>query len=141
MQAVTLVEQGLGNEPSDVSSQNLGWDIESRDPRTGRLRFLEVKGRIAAASTVTVTRNEILASFNQPDDFLLAIVRVPVSPEMGGEDVWNVGDMDPVSATPADCEVYYVRQPFDREPGFAEHSVNYDLGKLVEMGERMTIQE
>ncbi len=98
--------------------------------------FLEAKGRIAAANTVT--RNEILDSINQPADFLLAIVRVPLSPEMGGEDVWNVGDMDPVSGTPADCEVYYVRQPFDREPGFAEHSVDYDLGKLVGMGERTT---
>lgn len=101
--------------------------------------FLEAKGRIAAASTFT--RNEILASINQPADFILAIVRVPVFPEMGAEDARNVGDMDPVSGTPADCEVYYVRQPFGREPGFAEHSVIYDLGKLVGMGERMAIQE
>ena len=43
---------------------------------TGRLRFLEVKGRVAGAKTVTVTKNEILTALNKPDDFILAIVEV-----------------------------------------------------------------
>jgi hypothetical protein len=43
-------------------------------PGTGKLRFIEVKGRVAGADTITVTRNEILYSLNKPDDFILAIV-------------------------------------------------------------------
>ena len=43
-------------------------------PRTGRLRFLEVKGRVSGAATITVTKNEILYSLNKPEDFILAIV-------------------------------------------------------------------
>ena len=54
--------------------EKLGYDIESRVPGTGRLRFLEVKGRISGAATITVTKNEILYSLNKPEDFILAIV-------------------------------------------------------------------
>ena len=34
--------------------EKLGYDIESRIPNTGKLRFIEVKGRSAAAATTTV---------------------------------------------------------------------------------------
>ena len=43
-------------------------------PGTGRLRFIEVKGRVSGAATITVTRNEILYSLNKPKDFILGIV-------------------------------------------------------------------
>jgi len=52
---------GVG-EPVLARYERLGYDIESRDLKTGKLRFLEVKGRISGADTVTVTRNEILYS-------------------------------------------------------------------------------
>ena len=68
------VERQLGYEPVDREFEKLGYDIESRDPRTGRLRFLEVKGRVTGAATITVTKNEILYSLNKPEDFILAIV-------------------------------------------------------------------
>jgi hypothetical protein len=68
------IERGLGFEPTDREFEKLGYDIESRVPGTGRLRFIEVKGRVAGAETITVTRNEILYSLNKPDDFILAIV-------------------------------------------------------------------
>ena len=42
-------ERVLGNEPRDVSAEKKGYDIESRDPRAGHLRFIEVKGRHADA--------------------------------------------------------------------------------------------
>ena len=51
------VERGLGFEPTDREFEKLGYDIESRIPGTGRLRFIEVKGRRADAPTVTVTKN------------------------------------------------------------------------------------
>ena len=71
---VMEVERGLGFEPTDREHEKLGYDIESRDARTGRLRFLEVKGRATDANTINVTKNKILYSLNKPDDFILAIV-------------------------------------------------------------------
>ena len=96
-----------------MSAEKRGYDVESSIPNTGRLRFIEVKGRVAGARTVTVTKNEILTALNKPDDFILAIV------EIDGE-----------VATPR-----YIRQPFQREPDFGVTSVNYDLGELLERGE------
>ena len=76
MRAVMDRERALGYEPVDVSSEDRGYDIESRDPANGRLRFIEVKGRRADARTVSITRNEMLAAFNAPDAFILAVVLV-----------------------------------------------------------------
>ena len=76
MHAVLERERSLGNEPRDVSAEDRGYDIESREPRTGRLRFIEVKGRRADARTITITRNEMLAAFNTADSFILAVVLV-----------------------------------------------------------------
>ncbi len=107
---VMQVERGLGFEPTDREFEKLGYDIESRVPATGKLRFIEVKGRASGAATVTVTRNEILYSLNKPEDFILAIVEFPE----GGEH-----------------RVHYLRQPFQREPDFGVTSVNYDFAELL----------
>ncbi len=104
------VERRLGFEPVDREFEHLGYDIESRVPGTGRLRFIEVKGRIAGAQTITVTRNEILYSLNKPDDYILAIVEFR-------EDGTH--------------RVHYLRQPFRREPDFGVTSVNYDFAELL----------
>ncbi len=114
MQAVLQAETRLGNHPRDVSRENLGYDIESLDPRTGRQRFIEVKGRRAGAETVTVTCNEILTGFNVPDGYILAIVEV---------------------ADGQAREPRYVRKPFSREPDFGVTSVNYDLKELLARSE------
>lgn len=42
MQAVMEAEISLGCHPRDVSKEKPGYDIESLDPRNGRLRFIEV---------------------------------------------------------------------------------------------------
>ena len=76
MLAVMERERSLGREPRDVSAENRGYDIESREPETGRLRFIEVKGRRADARTITITRNEMLAAFNAAESFILAVVFV-----------------------------------------------------------------
>jgi SNF2 family DNA or RNA helicase len=112
--AVMEVERRLGFDPIDRELEKLGYDIESRDPRSGRLRFLEVKGRVTSADTVTVTKNEILYSLNKPEDFVLAIVE------------FLEGDSH---------RVHYVRRPFQREPDFGVTSVNYDLAELLERAE------
>lgn len=106
-------ERSLGFEPIDRETEKLGYDIESRVPGTGKLRFLEVKGRITGADTITVTRNEILYSLNKPDDFILAIV------EFDGDEQ----------------RTHYVRQPFKREPDFGVTSVNYSFAELLARGE------
>jgi SNF2 family DNA or RNA helicase len=107
---VMEVERQLGFEPSDREHEKLGYDIESRVPGTGKLRFIEVKGRDSDADTITVTKNEILYSLNKPDDFILAIV------EFTGGDGHRV---------------HYLRRPFQREPDFGVTSVNYDFGELL----------
>jgi hypothetical protein len=107
---VMEMERTLGFEPTDREFEKLGYDIESRIPGTGKLRFIEVKGRVSGAPTITVTRNEILYSLNKPDDFILAIV------EFTGDATHNL---------------HYVRQPFKREPDFGVTSVNYDFSELI----------
>lgn len=107
---VMEVERSLGFEPVDREFEKLGYDIESHIPGTGKLRFIEVKGRISGAATITVTRNEILYSLNKPDDFILAIV------EFIDEEQHRV---------------HYLRQPFQREPDFGVTSVNYDFAELL----------
>ena len=111
------IERSLGHEPTDRELDKLGYDIESRVPATGKLRFIEVKGRRADAETITVTRNEILYSLNKPDDFLLAIV------------TFRNDETDSTHG------VHYVRQPFRREPDFGVTSVNYDLDDLLARAE------
>lgn len=111
---IMAVERDLGFHPVDRELEKLGYDIESRDPRTGKLRFLEVKGRVSGAATITVTKNEILYSLNRPDDFILAIV------EFLSHD---------------QHKVHYVRRPFQREPDFGVTSVNYDFSDLLERAE------
>ncbi len=115
MKAVMAVERELGFVPRDVSASKCGYDIESRDP-TGeaRLRFIEVKGRVRGADTVTVTKNEILSALNKPEQYILAIV------EVDGE----------TARAPI-----YIRKPFVREPDFGVTSVNYKLAELLDKGE------
>jgi hypothetical protein len=104
------IERGLGFDPTDRETEKLGYDIESRVPGTGKLRFIEVKGRVSGAATITVTKNEILYSLNKPEDFVLAIVE------------FLAGDAH---------RVHYVRRPFQREPDFGVTSVNYDFAELI----------
>lgn len=111
MRAVFEAERALGREPRDVSAERgRGYDIESKDPASGRLVFIEVKGRWHDQDTVTLTRNELLASLNTPEQFRLALVRV-------GE----AGAQPPR---------YVSGRPF-REPGFAEVAATFHLGELL----------
>lgn len=114
MGAVLAAETALGHAVSDVSAHNCGWDVTSQPPaQDGRLppaRHIEVKGRAKGQDTLTVTRNEILAGFNQGDKFLLAIVLVDGDRHEGP---------------------FYVRQPFAQEPDWAVTSVNFALDHLL----------
>ncbi len=111
MRAVMDAERALGNNPRAMPHSNPGYDIESEDGTTGRLRFIEVKGKGLHEDTVTISRTQIMTAFNKPDDFILAIVRVE------GETAH---------------EPRYIRKPFTREPDFGVVSVNYALNELFD---------
>jgi len=113
MKAVIEAEEAMGFITHDVSDQKCGWDVTSRSkpgisPEV--VRHIEVKGRVKDASTVTVTRNEIMYALNQSDKFILAIVTV---------------DGDAVDGP------HYVQKPFTTEPDWAVTSVNFDIKQLL----------
>ena len=115
---VMEVERSLGFEPVDREFEKLGYDIESKDGTTGKLRFIEVKGRVSDADVVTVTQNEILYSLNKPDDFVLALVE------------FLEGD---------DHRVHYLRRPFEQSgvtTDFNGSSVNFPMRDLLARAEQ-----
>lgn len=110
MEAVMAFEEKNGFKPKDVSADNRGYDIESRDPQSGNLRFIEVKGRAKGADTITVTKNEVLTGLNRPDAYFLAVVLIE-----GGRAE----------------EPIYLQSPFSQEPEFALASLNLKLKDLL----------
>ncbi|PBB91719.1 RNA helicase [Mesorhizobium sp. WSM3864] len=113
MEAVIAAERVLGHDPRDVSGAKKGWDIESRHGTTGHLRFIEVKGRHATGREIILTKNEILASLNAAEAFVLAIVQID----------------DGYIHQPV-----YVRRFFNRELGFAETAVVFNVADLLSIG-------
>ncbi len=115
MQAVRQSEESRGRRVVDVSAQKCGWDITSYPPaidgKQPESRHIEVKGRIKGATTITVTRNEMLYALNQAEKFVLAIVQVDENEQIDGP--------------------YYLRNPFDAEPGWGVSSVNYNIQDLL----------
>jgi superfamily II DNA or RNA helicase len=119
MDAVRRAEEGRGCRVVDVSAEKCGWDLTSYpsavDGKQVEPRHIEVKGRVKGAGTVCVTRNEMLYAFNQGDKFLLAVVLVGEGEAVDGP--------------------HYIRNPFDREPGWGVASTNYNLGDLLARAE------
>jgi SNF2 family DNA or RNA helicase len=119
MDAVRKAEEARGCRVVDVSADKCGWDLTSYPPtidgKQPGPRHIEVKGRVKGAGTVCITRNEMLYAFNQGDKFVLAIALV--------------GEHDSVDGP------HYIRNPFDREPGWGIASINYSLGDLLARAE------
>lgn len=140
MAAVMQAEKALGHTPRDVSRHKLGYDIESIDGQTGLPRFIEVKGRIEGAKTVTITRNEISRGLNKPDSFILALVQVPPSETFPEGDAFRVasGAGSYGAFEVPGCVLRYLWRPFDREPTWAEESVNFNWQKLWQQGNQPT---
>lgn len=119
MDAVRRAEEARGCHVVDVSAAKCGWDLTSYPTAIGGKqpdpRHIEVKGRVKGASTITVTRNEMLYAFNQGDKFVLAIALVESDDTIDGP--------------------HYVRNPFDREPSWGVASVNYNLSDLLARAE------
>lgn len=108
--AVMAAERKLGRDPIEMPHENPGYDIESSDPNTNQLLFIEVKGKSVGATTVTISKTQIFTALNKPDGFILAIVEVD-------------GDVAK--------EPRYIRKPFGNEPDFGVTSVNYNLSELL----------
>jgi len=112
MRAVEAAEERLGRIPKDVSAERgMGYDIESKDPEMGSLYFIEVKGKWEGKDDLTLTKNEILCSRNEPEKFRLAIVIV-------GED----GPQSPRCVAGYDFG----------EPVFAQTATTFSLPKLLD---------
>ena len=93
-----------------MSAEDCGWDVTSTDAQ-GNCRFIEVKAPRKDATTVTVCKNEMLVGFNKRGEgWYLALVFVE------GETVDGP---------------HYIAAPFDREPGWAETSVNLSVPDLL----------
>lgn len=110
VEAVMTAERGLGYEPREMEQNHAGYDIESVDPETGRVRFIEVKGKGEQSAVATISRTQIMVALNRPEEFILAVV-----PVHGDE-----------AETPR-----YIRRPFTHEPDFGVTSVNYSLDDLL----------
>jgi len=115
MDAVIAAEKALGNIPTDVSAQKVGYDIASYDPDTDHLRFIEVKGRIDGADTVMITRQEVITSLHEPDKFILAIVQV--ENDLAREPRYVHGALD------------------TREPPFGHSAIQFSIKSLLERAE------
>lgn len=120
MNAAIVAERAMGFAPRDVSAEKCGWDITSAQPSQGDIlpddRLIEVKGRAKGATTITLTKNEIIAALNKPDQFWLAIVLV-------NEDDTTEGP-------------YYINGPVSQAPDWAEVSKNLELDALLSRATR-----
>ena len=120
MQAVMDIEKRLGFAPRDVSADKCGYDIESAVPDAlgkgeSSLRFIEVKGRTAGATSINMTFNEIRTALNQPEQFILAIVAVD----------------GPHTRT------IYLKKPFHNPPDFSVESSKFNIAALIENAEKI----
>lgn len=109
MDTVIEMEKKLGFCPKDVSSLKCGYDIESINfENPNQLRKIEVKGRKKGASTITISKNEILAGLNNPENFILALVEVEGTK----------------------TRTTYLSSPFEKELDRTAVSANFDINQL-----------
>ncbi|NPD21827.1 helicase-related protein [Corallococcus exiguus] len=121
IQAVRAAEEARGCRVVDVSVQKCGWDLTSYPPhaegKQPEARHIEVKGRVKGATTITVTRNEILYALNQAEKFYLAIVFVSEDDSVDGP--------------------HFLQNPFDSEPGWGVSSINFEIKALLARGRKL----
>ncbi len=73
MEITMEYEKEHGRIPEDVSKENLGFDIRSRDEKTGEVRYIEVKAR-AGEGEVALTPNEWFKAKRFKDQYFLYVV-------------------------------------------------------------------
>ena len=71
-----------GRRPEDVSAENLGFDIRSKDKKSGGARYIEVKAR-AQEGAVALTQNEWFKAQRFRDDYYLyAVMNASSNPQL-----------------------------------------------------------
>jgi len=73
MEKTMEFERSRGWQPEDVSAEDRGFDILSRNPASGDVRFIEVKGR-ATIGEIALTKNEYETASRLRRDFWLYVV-------------------------------------------------------------------
>ena len=71
--ACVEIEKFLGYEARDVSTQNLGYDVESTTP-TGEKRYIEVKSVSKSDSSFSLTNNEYTAAHQFGDAYYICLL-------------------------------------------------------------------
>lgn len=71
--ACVEIEKFLGNEARDVSTQNLGYDVESITPE-GKERHIEVKLLSKSDRTFCLTNNEYTAAHQYGDSYFICLL-------------------------------------------------------------------
>lgn len=74
MRVVMEHEKALGRQVKDVHKKNLGYDITSRDPISGELRLIEIKGLANPTGSILLTPNERRVAEDRRDCFWLYVV-------------------------------------------------------------------
>ncbi len=74
MRFVIEHEEALGRQVKDVHKQNLGYDITSRDLKSGELRLIEIKGLANPDGSILLTPNELRVAEDRRDCYWLYIV-------------------------------------------------------------------
>ncbi|MBU1430541.1 DUF3883 domain-containing protein [Myxococcota bacterium] len=118
MEAVRADAEARGARVVDVSAEKCGWDLTVYPADGSASWHVEVKGRHRGATTLTVTRNEILYALNQADRFVLAVVFV-----------------DPLDDAGIDGP-FYVRAPFSTAPDWGVASWNMEIKALLDKATR-----
>lgn len=72
--ACVEIEKFLGNEARDVSTQNLGYDVESTTP-TGEKRYIEVKSLSKSDGTFSLTNNEYTAAHQYGNSYFICLLQ------------------------------------------------------------------
>jgi len=82
MEVTMAYERDQSRVPEDVSAENLGFDVRSTDPITGRKRYIEVKAR-SKVGPVALTQNEWFKAgrFGQ-GYYLYAVLNAATQPEL-----------------------------------------------------------
>jgi superfamily II DNA or RNA helicase len=80
VEAVMAAERSIGREPKEMPHDNPGYDIESIDPATGTLYFIEVKSHLPRTKEIHVSSTQVNKAKSNPDCWRLAVASVPDDP-------------------------------------------------------------
>ncbi len=97
------------------SAEQLGYEIESLDPSSGWVDFINGVVVTDRAAKIVLNRDEVLVGLNDPEQFVLALVGF----------VGSKPQLDSVRPRPGDC------------PAFEQINVALDVVELLENGEEV----